>query len=259
MPIESARAPDQAKTVELFKYESINEARMPTWEAFDFEAIHDCDGTGNDDLPLSLWPESQSAERNVTSETNSDALKLSFENGRICGLEEGRAAERETAAAILKAREMRWREQSAGLIESFDEERKQYFERAERAVVKLALAVAGRILRRESQMDPLIMSGAVRVALGQLSSATQVRLRVPEPDLELWRQTITHLPNLNMKPMIVIDEKMRLGECALECELGSINLGIESQLREIERGLFDGIAPHLPSSRAIAVEEDMSE
>ncbi len=259
MPLESARAPDNGKTVELFEYEAINETLVPTWEAFNLGVIHDCDACGDDDLALTVRPESQPRVGNTTSEANSDALKSSFENGRIRGLEEGRAAERELAAAILKARETRWSEQSASLFKSFDEERKQYFESAERAVVQLALAVASRILRRESQMDPLLLSGAVRVALGQLSSATQVRLRVPAADLELWRQTITHLPNLNLKPMIVIDETMQLGDCALECELGSINLGVESQLREIERVLFDGTVPDFPSSKAIAVEEDMSE
>jgi len=35
----------------------------------------------------------------------------------------------------------------------------------EHEVVKLALAVAARILRREAQMDPLLLTGAVRVAL----------------------------------------------------------------------------------------------
>ncbi len=36
--------------------------------------------------------------------------------------------------------------------------------------MKLALAVAARILRREAQMDPLLLTGAVRVALGQLAA-----------------------------------------------------------------------------------------
>ena len=62
-------------------------------------------------------------------------------------------------------------------------ERDRYFEAVEHEVVKLALAVAARILRREAQMDPLLLTGAVRVALGQLSASTQVRSRVPAADL----------------------------------------------------------------------------
>jgi flagellar assembly protein FliH len=56
--------------------------------------------------------------------------------------------------------------------------------------------VAARILRREAQMDPLLLTGAVRVALGQLSGSTEVRLRVPPAELDLWTEAIALLPNL---------------------------------------------------------------
>jgi flagellar assembly protein FliH len=32
---------------------------------------------------------------------------------------------------------------------------------------------------------------------------------------------------------------MRLGDCVIETDLGSVDLGIRSQLGEIERGFFD--------------------
>jgi hypothetical protein len=32
---------------------------------------------------------------------------------------------------------------------------------------------------------------------------------------------------------------MRLGDCVIETELGSVDLGIRAQLGEIERGFFD--------------------
>jgi len=103
----------------------------------------------------------------------------------------------------------------------------------------LALAVSARILRREAQMDPLLLTGAVRVALGQLSGSTQVRLLVPAVDLDLWTEAIAALPNLAVKPLVGVGEGMRLGECVIETELGSVDLGIRTQLSEIERGFFD--------------------
>jgi flagellar assembly protein FliH len=96
-------------------------------------------------------------------------------------------------------------------------------------------------------MDPLLLTGAVRVALGQLSASTQVRLRVPAGDLALWTEAIALLPNLAVKPIVVGEEGMRLGECLIETDLGSVDLGVRSQLGEIERGFFDraGAAPSL--------------
>jgi flagellar assembly protein FliH len=88
-------------------------------------------------------------------------------------------------------------------------------------------------------MDPLLLTGAVRVALGQLAGSTQVRLRVPQEELELWTEAMALLPNLALKPTVVAGEGMRVGECAIETELGSVDLGIRAQLGEIERGFFD--------------------
>ena len=75
--------------------------------------------------------------------------------------------------------------------------------------MKLALAVAARILRREAQMDPLLLTGAVRVALGQLAGSSEVRLRVPAAEPDLWNETIALVPNLAMKPAV-----WRARECA---------------------------------------------
>jgi flagellar assembly protein FliH len=88
-------------------------------------------------------------------------------------------------------------------------------------------------------MDPLLLTGAVRVALGQLAGSTQVRLRVPAGELDLWTEAMALLPNLTIKPTVVCGEGMLLGDCAIETEQGSVDLGIRTQLGEIERGFFD--------------------
>jgi len=77
------------------------------------------------------------------------------------------------------------------------------------------------------------------VALGQLSGSTQVRLRVPVEELDLWTAAMALVPNLSPKPTVVAGEGLRLGDCLVETELGSVDLGIRSQLGEIERGFFD--------------------
>ena len=43
---------------------------------------------------------------------------------------------------------------------------------------------------------------------------------------------------------------MRLGDCVIETELGSVDLGIRSQLGEIERGFFDRAADASPEPAA---------
>jgi flagellar assembly protein FliH len=175
-------------------------------------------------------------EKRLAEET-----RRSFEAGREQGRLEGRQAEHEAQTAAHSSADERRMRQGAELIENLAQERDRYLHAVEHEVVRLALAVAARILRREAQMDPLLLTGAVRVALGQLSASTEVRLRVPPAELDLWTECIALLPNLAVKPTVIAGEGMRLGDCAIETELGSVDVGIRAQLGEIERGFFDRV------------------
>ncbi|HET8637214.1 MAG TPA: FliH/SctL family protein, partial [Acidobacteriaceae bacterium] len=91
----------------------------------------------------------------------------------------------------------------------------------------------------EAEMDPLLLAGAAKVALGQLSDATEVRLKVPAAEVAMWRELLRTTPDLPVSPEIVADEALAAGECVLEAHPGSVDLGVRSQLAEIERGFFD--------------------
>ena len=217
---------------------------FPAWEGFGESAngaVRE-QPAQNGDQESAVGARSADFEKRLAEET-----RRSFEAGREHGRQEGRQAEREAQAAVMKAAEKRRIEQAAALVENFNEERDRYLRAVEHEVVELALAIAARILRREAQMDPLLLTGAVRVALGQLAASTEVRLRVPPADLDLWTDAVAALPRLNAKATVAAGEGMRLGECVIETALGSVDLGIRAQLGEIERGFFDRAGSAMPS------------
>jgi flagellar assembly protein FliH len=131
----------------------------------------------------------------------------------------------------------------------FASARDGYLAQVEQEVVRLALSIATRILHREAQMDALLLAGAVRVALGQLSDTTEVRLRIPASQHQLWSEMIHLMPNLPLRPQLVADDALQAGECALETHLGSVDLGVKAQLAEIERGFFDLLEHREPVRR----------
>jgi flagellar assembly protein FliH len=137
-------------------------------------------------------------------------------------------------------------------IEDFAAARDHYFARVEQEVVRLALAIASRILHRESQIDPLLLSGAVKVALGQLSESTEVQLHVPSGEAELWTEMLHLMPNLPLRPAVFSDDRLQAGECSLETQVGSVDLGVRAQLAEIERGFFD-ILEHRTKEQPVKV------
>ena len=185
-------------------------------------------------------PDEQAKDADVQFEERiAEESQRSFESGRERGRAEGIQAERDAQVAMKCTAEKQHAEQIAALIQKFDQAREQYLLTVEHEVVELALAIAARVLRREAQMDSLLLTGAVRVALGQLASTAKVRLHVPATECDMWMEAIEHLPNLALRPAVSPGDGMRTGDCVIETELGSVDLGIPSQLGEIERGFFD--------------------
>lgn len=127
----------------------------------------------------------------------------------------------------------------SGAVERFAEERNRYFERVETEVVQLALAVARKILHREAQMDPLLLTGIVHVALQELDSSARVRLRAHPSEAGFWQQYFAQQTESGAVPEVIGDAALPVGECALETEMGTTQISLDTQLKEIEQGFFD--------------------
>jgi flagellar assembly protein FliH len=154
------------------------------------------------------------------------------------GFREGVARER----ADMEAAASRQRDAIAAALEAFVRERESYFHRVEAEVVALALAIVRKILRRESQVDPLLLSGLVRVALEKLALTQNVRLRVHPSQIAIWQEYFAQHDDMPVKPELSGDAALERDQCALETELGTTDLSLETQLKEIEQGLFDLLA-----------------
>src|SRR5216683_2776296 len=119
--------------------------------------------------------------------------------------------------------------------EEFVRERARYFAGVEAEVVKLALAIAARVLHREAKLDPLLLTGVVRVALEKVAEDSATVLRVPAEAVEMWRGLFGSEAGVTLMG----DERMEVGECVLETSVGRVELGVSAQLEEIEKGFFD--------------------
>lgn len=126
-------------------------------------------------------------------------------------------------------------------LELFQLERKDYFTRVESDVVHLALAISAKILHREAQVDPLLVTALVRVAIDKLHDGSSVSVRVSPAEAVKWREYLTN-PLNGSTVEIVEDAHLGPGDCVLETDLGSANFSIDAQLKEVEQGFFDLLA-----------------
>jgi flagellar assembly protein FliH len=152
-------------------------------------------------------------------------------------LERGRAEGRVEAAAEADKRIAVERSRVLKTCEGFHRERESYFAGVEGEVVKLALAIAAQVLHREVKLDPMLLGGVVRVALGKVSEESGTVLRVPVQDAEAWQSLIAaeEFPGVT----VVGDARTEVGECVLETSVGRVELGVSAQLEEIETGFYD--------------------
>ena len=160
-------------------------------------------------------------------------LEQKVREARESGRREGEAAGRQAAQGELQTVVQR-----LGLaIQETTELRPKLRREAEADLVRLAVSIARRILHRELNTDPEAIAGLVRVGLEKLRMQELTRV-VVHPDHQaqlrdvLQRQGVAHVE-------LVADPTQERGAVVFQTNRGSLDLSLETQLREIERGLTD--------------------
>lgn len=125
-----------------------------------------------------------------------------------------------------------------GALSSFEEERTTYYSKVEAQLVHLALAIAGKILHREAQVDRMVVAGLVKVMLERMQQTTKAVIRIRPEEALSWR----HYFNTNPDLEIVEDPTLEPNACRIETELGVAEMGLDAQLKEVENGFFDLLA-----------------
>ena len=159
--------------------------------------------------------------------------------GRKDGFSLGLASAHSEAEKQREAQRSQNSNQIAEIVEALTQEKADFLEDLEEEAASLALAIAARLLRRESSADPLLLLGAVKIAFSQIAESTRVRLRIPEQDEELWKTALSQISNLPFRPEILADPSMQSGELRVESDLGTADLGLNVQLALIEQSFFD--------------------
>jgi flagellar assembly protein FliH len=158
-----------------------------------------------------------------------DTRKESYQRG----FSEGRNVGREQAAGEFQPVMDRLSRSLADLATVRSRVRKT----AESDLLKLAIAVARRVIHRELTLDPGSIEGLIRVALEKLESRELCRVRV-HPDQEPIIRTL--LARFSAAPVELIpDGTLQSGDVLFETAHGTLDGSIEAQLQEIERGFAD--------------------
>ena len=159
--------------------------------------------------------------------------ELALAEVRQAGFREGESAGH--GKALAETRPML--ERLAQTVEELAKLRPRLREQAEEDLVRLAVAIARRVVRRELTIDPQAITGLVKAALAQLAVEEKVRLRV-HPEQETAVRTCLEGAGRGTVD-VVGDRALAPGSAVFETARGNLDASAESQLAEIERGLTD--------------------
>ena len=181
----------------------------------------------------------------VTAAARADGFEEGKREGYEAGLREGHAAGMETALA----------EHSAGLIGAaealkqaagrFEEARSQFTREALVDCVELALAVAKRVTKRQSLVDPQVLSANLEQAMKMVIGCTRLRIALHPDDRATITQALEKLRFSNAAvetAQIVDDPGVARGGCRIETEHGTVDADIDAQLNR----LIDQLMPITP-------------
>ena len=158
----------------------------------------------------------------------------SLQDARQAGFREGEAAGRAAAQNELRPLVERF----ARTIDELAAMRPRLREQAEGDLVRLAVAIARRVVRRELTIDPQAITGLVKAALEQLSAGEHIRIRVHPEDEAAVRNCLAAVGRA-ASVEVSGDAALERGSAILETERGNLDASAETQLAEIERGLTD--------------------
>jgi flagellar assembly protein FliH len=160
-------------------------------------------------------------------------LEHKVREARDTGRKEGESAGRQSAHAEVQAVL-----QKLGLaIQETVDLRPRLRREAEADLVRLAVSIARRILHRELNTDPEAIGGLVKVGLEKLRMQEVTRVTVHPDHQAALKELLQHQGVAHVE--LAADPAQDRGAVVFQTNRGSLDLSLETQLREIERGLTD--------------------
>jgi len=166
-----------------------------------------------------------------------EAARREVDDIKTAAYAEGRqAAEGELNAAVAQM-EKRWAELEAEVKDQVA----KFWVAVEPELLKLAVEIAGKIVRQEVDGNREFIVEAVRTGLHQLTERQNLKIRVNPSDYQfVCDRKSDLLAGFDATSLDVIEDR-RVGEggWVIESENGHLDGKIETQLREVERTLLE--------------------
>jgi flagellar assembly protein FliH len=177
----------------------------------------------------------------VKSQARAEGAKEGQNEGLEKGHAEGLVKGRAQAAAAVAEQCKTINETLMKIADNFEKEKKLLLNQARQDMVRLAFAIAAKVIRRETSLSPDIAVRNVESAVELTANKTDITIRLSPADIASVQEFLPQLHRRfsDMKSVkVVADEAVSRGGCLLTTTSGSVDADIKTQMEEIEKALF---------------------
>jgi len=175
---------------------------------------------------------------NAAEDGHAQGLAQGLEEGRAQGREEGRAEALEQTKRELSELSTKWSE----ALRAFEVDRSEMLISARQDVLRLALLLAEKVIKRRVESDPRVVLDQLASVLSMISSPTRLTVRVHPSDGELARDALPDMLErcANAQHIeIVEDISLERGSCVAKTSGGGeFDASVRSQLDRIVEELM---------------------
>ena len=218
---------------------SLSVWRMPdVSDKSESESVNLAEVENSAPLPMSVLTvdEIEAMQKQAYDEAFAQGKKDGYSEGYNEGVKEGSKQGYEENVQILQDKAAEF----VSLMESLSQPFKVLDAEVEQELVKLAMAIATQIIRREIKMDPGQIIAAVREAINILPLSSQkISLFLHPEDAGLVRSALP-LDELSPAWRIVEDPLITRGGCKVDTEISHIDASVENRLAAVIANLFGG-------------------
>ena len=150
------------------------------------------------------------------------------------GRREGDSVARQALEKVVEAEASKLRHMLQDVLNATPKLRRQ----AEEELVRLAVAVARRIIHRELTVDVDALVGLVKSAFDRLDAREIQQIRTDPGAVDMLKQVVESL-GTSRALKVVGDPSLRSGSLLIETTRGELDASVETQLQEIQRGFID--------------------
>ncbi|ESS73332.1 flagellar assembly protein FliH/type III secretion system HrpE [Methyloglobulus morosus KoM1] len=209
---------------------------LNVWRLPDVPKSGEMVGNPSSSMPQLTVNEIESMQKQAYDEAFAQGKDEGFQQGFEQGLKDGARKGYEDNVELLnqKANEF------ISLMKSLSEPFKTLDEEVENELVKLTIAIATQIIRREIKLDPGQVIAAVREAINVLPLSSQkIMLYLHPEDAGLVRSVLS-LDEMSTPWGITEDPLITRGGCRVDTDVSHVNATVENRLAAVVATILGG-------------------